>query len=47
MTKESWLWMQASVSLVAAAAAAMRRAAQEDEHAEEPLEATEPDAVPT
>ena len=46
MTKESWLWMQASVSLVAAAASAMRRVAQEAEHAEGPLDASEPDAVP-
>lgn len=35
MTKESWLWMQASVALIAAAAAAMRRAAQETAHNDE------------
>jgi hypothetical protein len=28
MTREEWLWMRASVALVAAAAAAMRRAEQ-------------------
>ena len=47
MTKETWLWMQASVSLIAAAASAMRRAAQEAGHAEKRLEAPESDAVPT
>ena len=47
MTKESWLWMQASVSLVAAAASAMRRDSQEPEHAEAPLDEPEPDVVPT
>lgn len=46
MTKESWLWMQASVSLVAAAASAMRRTAQEAEHAEAPLDEPESGAVP-
>ena len=47
MTKETWLWMHASVSLIAAAVAAMRRSSQQAERAEKPLDATEPDAVPT
>jgi hypothetical protein len=31
MTRDQWLWMQASVSLFAALARAMRNAEQEDE----------------
>ena len=46
MTRETWLWMRASVSLIAATAAAMRLAAQGAERAEEmPLDAPQPDAA--
>ena len=47
MTKESWLWMQASVSLIAAAAAAMRRAAQDAGHAAELPDLPESEAAPS
>jgi hypothetical protein len=35
MTRENWLWMQASVSLIAAAAVAMRRAAAQAKFAQD------------
>ena len=47
MTRETWLWMQASVSLFAAAAAAMQRAARETDLDDERLEAPESDAAPS
>ena len=46
MTRETWLWMRASVSLIAATAAAMRLAAQKAAPAEEtPHDAPQPDAA--
>ena len=47
MTKETWLWMEASVSLIARAAAAMRRVAQEAELDEELPDAPESNAAPS
>ena len=34
MSRENWLWMQASVSLIAATAAALRRDVQEPKQVE-------------
>jgi hypothetical protein len=45
MTRETWLWMRASVSLIAATAAAMRVAAQAPEREEMPLAAPQPNAA--
>jgi hypothetical protein len=44
MDRTNWLWMRASVALMAAAAMAMRLAAREAEATEE---APEPDATPS
>jgi len=45
VTRETWLWMRASVSLMAATAAAMRLAAQAAEREEMPLDAPQPGAA--
>ncbi|HYL90349.1 MAG TPA: hypothetical protein VEU32_16470 [Burkholderiales bacterium] len=47
MTRENWLWMRASVSLIAATVAAMRLAVREAESAEKTPQAPEPDAAPS
>ena len=45
MTRETWLWMRASVSLIAATAAAMRLAAHAAEREAMPLDAPQPEAA--
>jgi len=46
MTRETWLWMRASVSLIAATAARLRLAQQDADHAREaPREAPQPEAA--
>ena len=48
MTRETWLWMRASVSLIAATAAAMRLAVQPTERAEEmPRHVPQSNAAPS